>query len=218
MQEAIFRALEAQKTKPVPLVAKWKTEIDGLYLVGDFANGAETLVHAVGDGKDCAEVVDEFLMGRKRHIDTVLIEDVKQTVTGRTREMDAIPREPMPELPLDQRALRHEVELGLDEAAAKREAERCYLCQYKFEIDNELCIYCDRCLNVMPVDNCIVRISNLTHDSKDRITGYQPSTGARDYNHLYLDQNECIRCGACVEVCPVDCISLQRVSRCNVLQ
>ena len=27
-----------------------------------------------------------------------------------------------------------------------------------------------------------------------------PSTGNKDYNLLYIDQNECIRCGACAEV------------------
>ena len=33
---------------------------------------------------------------------------------------------------------------------------------------------------------------------------------------LYIDQNECVRCGACVDICPVDCISLQKVSKKDV--
>jgi ferredoxin len=40
--------------------------------------------------------------------------------------------------------------------------------------------------------------------------------GATDslyYSRLYIDQTECIRCGACEEVCPTDAISIQKVSR-----
>jgi ferredoxin len=105
-----------------------------------------------------------------------------------------------------------EVELGLDETTAKTEAQRCYLCHYKFEIDNSLCIYCDRCLKVMPVEKCIVKAAGLLRDGQCRITGIQPAQSAKDCRLLYIDQSQCIRCGACREVCPVECISLQKVS------
>ena len=109
-----------------------------------------------------------------------------------------------------------EVELGFDRETAQTEAKRCYLCHFKYEIDNELCIYCDRCLKVKPVENCIVKVSSLIHDDAGRITGYRQSTGARDYNLLYIDQSQCIRCGACQDVCPVECIDLQRVRQTTV--
>jgi formate dehydrogenase major subunit len=127
--------------------------------------------------------------------------------------MNQRPRTPMPGLASGKRGLRDEVEIGLGKPGATTEAERCYLCNYKFEIDNDLCIYCDRCLKVMPVDNCIVKASALIFDERDRITGHMPSSSSRDYNMLYLDPNECTRCGACVEVCPVECITLQKVTR-----
>ena len=50
------------------------------------------------------------------------------------------------------------------------------------------------------------------YDAEGRITGYHPATGAKDYNLLYIDQSQCIRCGACKEVCPVECIDVQKVS------
>jgi NAD-dependent dihydropyrimidine dehydrogenase PreA subunit len=125
--------------------------------------------------------------------------------------MDDIPRQPMPTLPVGQRLRTEEVETGYVEATARTEAQRCYLCHFKYEIDNDLCIYCDRCLKVKPVENCIVRVSKLEHDDAGRIRGYRESAGSRDYNLLYIDQNECIRCGACADVCPVECISLQKV-------
>jgi formate hydrogenlyase subunit 6/NADH:ubiquinone oxidoreductase subunit I len=108
--------------------------------------------------------------------------------------------------------LNDEVETGLSRDAAMTEASRCYLCHFKFEIDNDLCIYCDRCLKVKPVEDCIVKVSALVHDDQERITGYHRSSGSKDYNLLYIDQSKCIRCGACKEVCPVECISLQKVN------
>ncbi len=182
----------------------------GLFIAGDFALGALSLIDAIGHAKACAQTVDTYLMGRKRRQEVVVIEDA--AATGRTREMDEIPRQPMPTLPVEERTLNAEVEVGQDEEAAVTEAQRCYLCHYKYEIDNDLCIYCDRCLKVKPVENCIVKVSALNYDEAGRITGYEPSTSSRDYNLLFIDQNECIRCGACAEVCPVECISLQKVS------
>jgi formate dehydrogenase major subunit len=37
---------------------------------------------------------------------------------------------------------KHEVELGLDEKLAFEEAKRCYLCNLRYEIDVDRCIFC----------------------------------------------------------------------------
>ena len=183
----------------------------GVFVVGDFAAGARSLIDAIADGRNGARAVDAHLVGRNRFEDVVRIESAEET--GRTREMDAWPRNPMPVLPVERRDRTAEVETGFDAEAAKKEAKRCYLCHFKYEINNELCIYCDRCLKVKPVENCIVKVSSLIIDARGRITGFNRSTGAKDYNLLYIDQSQCIRCGACKDVCPVECIDLQKVSR-----
>ncbi len=195
--------------------ASWLGDEQGedLFHAGDFANGSESLIDAIGHGKQVARKVDHYLMGCDRFEEGVWIEDVDAPTTGRTREMNQRSRTPMPGLASGKRGLRDEVEIGLGKPGATTEAERCYLCNYKFEIDNDLCIYCDRCLKVMPVDHCIVKASALIFDDQDRITGHMPSSSSRDYNMLYLDSNACTRCGACVEVCPVECITLQKVTR-----
>lgn len=182
----------------------------GVFVVGDYAAGARSLIDAIADGRSGARSVDAYLMGRARFSDVVQVEDAEST--GRTREMDAWPRNPMPMLPPEKRDRTAEVETGFAEATAKKEANRCYFCHFKYEIDNELCIYCDRCLKVKPVENCIVKVRSLMYDEQGRITGYERSTGSKDYNLLYIDQSQCIRCGACKDVCPVECIDLQRVS------
>jgi formate dehydrogenase major subunit len=184
---------------------------DNLFIAGDAYSGPGSLIDAVGHAKEVARKVDVFLTGESRLTDVVVVEDA--TSTGRTREMDALPRQPMPELDVPHRALTCEVESGLAEPESVLEAQRCYLCNIKFEIDNDLCIYCDRCLKVMPVDNCIVRVNELHHDDQGRIAGYTESSSSRNYNLLFIDQSACIRCGACAEVCPVECIPLQKVDK-----
>jgi glutamate synthase (NADPH/NADH) small chain len=191
--------------------ADWWRGTPGLHIAGDAQNGPSSLVDSIGHGKSVARDVDRVLMGEDRFETVVIAEDAK--TTGRTREMDALPRLVMPERAPAERGVTDEVETGLSKKDSATEASRCYLCHYKFEIDNDLCIYCDRCLHVKPVENCIVKVSDLIYDQNDRITGYIPSTNTRNYNRLHLDQNECIRCGACVEVCPVECITLQKVTQ-----
>ncbi len=188
-----------------------ETAVDKVFVAGDFAIGASTLIDAIGHAKDCARKVDAFLTGEQRLTDVAIIEDA--TTTGRKREMDFIPLNTMPTIPLEERTLTAEVESGYAESMAEEEATRCYLCHYNFEIDNDLCIYCDGCLRVKPVENCIVKVSSLDYDANGRIIGYNRSESAMDYNLLYIDQNECIRCGACVDVCPVDCIPVQKVNK-----
>ena len=191
--------------------ATWWKDLDGLFVAGDAANGAGSLIDAIGHGKKIARQVDQALMGKDRFKEVIRVENARST--SRTQAMDALPRLKMPEIAVNARGVTAEVESGLSEEDAKTEASRCYLCHYKFEIDNELCIYCDRCLKVTPVEGCIVKVSDLIYDDADRISGYVESTSTRNYNRLHLDQNACIRCGACVEVCPVECISLQKVTQ-----
>jgi len=191
--------------------ADWWQDLEGLFVAGDAQTGPGSLIDAIGHAKEVARKIDHHLMGRDRFETVVLAEDAVST--GRTQDMDSLPRMPMPELEPEQRGVTEEVECGQDQDTSKTEASRCYFCHYKFEIDNELCIYCDRCLKVTPVENCIVKVSDLIYDDSERITGYIESTHTRNYNRLHLDQNQCIRCGACVEVCPVECITLQKVTQ-----
>lgn len=81
-------------------------------------------------------------------------------------------------------------------------------------IDNSKCVLCDECLLVKPVANCIVEATNFTISgvAKNRkVTGFetiQPAqTSGLYYNSLFINENECIRCYACVDACPHAAIS-----------
>lgn len=78
-------------------------------------------------------------------------------------------------------------------------------------VDNTKCVLCDECLLVKPVPNCLVEATNFKVNGSDTVSAFervQPAhTSGLYYNSLFIDENECIRCYACVEACPHDAIS-----------
>lgn len=184
-----------------------------LFAAGDYAQGATSLIDAIAHAKRVVLDVDCFLMGRTRMETSVRVENA--TETGRTREMDFIERQPMPTLPLPARDLPSEVERGYDTARTIEEAKRCYRCNYKFEIDQDKCIKCDWCLKARPRPECILMLKELKHDEEGRVVSWEATETVREMNLIWINSDECIRCGACIKACPVDAINLQKVSLCT---
>src|SRR5262249_20014408 len=87
-----------RKGKPVT------TDLPSLFLAGDFSIGASTLIEAIGHAKECARAVDEYLVGETRVLDVAEITG-GFTDTGRVPEMDDIPRQGNPTIPLEKRTL-----------------------------------------------------------------------------------------------------------------
>lgn len=196
-----------------------RTVEKNIFVAGDFATGASTLINAIGHAKNCALEVDTFLMGSKRLHAAVAIESA-YTGTGRVPTMDLIPRQHPTITPVGNRTFTAEVERGFTKADSPHEAARCYLCSYKFEIDNTKCVLCDECLHVKPKANCIVEASSVYLDEASHSIKFDPIvpglTNSLYDGRLWIDQNECIRCGACMDACPTGAISLQNVSKCMV--
>lgn len=192
-----------------------QTKVPTIFIAGDFAGGASSLIEAIGHAKACARTVDEALTGKKRIETIARIEDVQ--ATGRIKEMDDVPLQVMPTLPLEHRTSKSEVETGFTEALAIDETQRCYRCHFKYEIDSDKCIYCDWCVKAKPRPDCIVKVSSLTYGDEGQIVDFERSLGSEDTHLIYINQEDCIRCNACVDACPVDCISIQKVSHAEVV-
>jgi len=204
--------MELQSSFPgYQLAPSFRTSIPNLYAAGDYATGPSTVIEAVAAGRHAAETVIRDLTGKRFR--NLVVRQTATTITDRHRSWDFLPRQDMPTLsPVDQRVRepRREVEVGFSEEQAQEEARRCYLCYLHYEIDVTRCIYCRYCIDVAP-RNCIRLVEAVHLDETGAVEEFTETTDWSRVHAVVIDNGRCIRCGECMRVCPVDCISVTRV-------
>jgi len=201
--------LELDRWGSVKAGENGQTSRKGIFAAGDYVTGPTTIIEAVGNGRRVAAGIDTWLMGRQRRRQVVRIAPVDGP--QRERSFDFIERQHMPTAPLGggRKELTTEVETGYDEALAATESKRCYLCNLRYQIDVDNCIYCRACIEVAP-KNCIKLVEGV-EIREDGTYGKLMETHEWDeVGAIWIDNNECIRCGACFMVCPTKCISITR--------
>ncbi len=185
------------------------TGLKGVFAAGDFVTGSSDVISAIAGGRACALAMDEYLTGLKRKQKVVRLES--HASTDRPRSYDFIPRVDMNTLEMEDRLKdsNNEVETGFDAPQAHEEAKRCYLCNLKYEIDPLRCIYCSACIDVMPKD-CIKMVESVPLNQDGSFGDYQEASQWDRVVSISIDNEACIRCGQCYDVCPMDCISVTK--------
>lgn len=111
-----------------------------------------------------------------------------------------------------------EVELGYDDRLAFKEAERCLNCDVQTVFSDALCIECDACVDICPVD-CI----SFTENGEEGELRMRLNAPAHNLSQpLYIsgalktgrimakDEDVCLHCGMCAERCPTGAWDMQK--------
>ena len=124
---------------------------------------------------------------------------------------DAVPRQDMPMRPLDERYnLTTEVELGFRPPKRSRRP-RCLQCQLNIFVDGDNCILCNACIEVCPTNVIHMADLELIESVNGRRTSRRlmEAKGWKQGAAMIMDENLCIRCGLCAQICPTNCITMQ---------
>jgi formate dehydrogenase beta subunit len=111
-----------------------------------------------------------------------------------------------------------EVELGFDKELGASEAQRCLNCDVQTVFSEDLCIECDACVDICPMD-CISFVENadeedlrksLTAPAMDGSQDLYVSEELRTKRVMVKDEDVCLHCGLCAERCPTNAWDMQR--------
>lgn len=193
------------------------TTAPGIFLAGDLAHGTRLLIDAVASGKAAARSVYAHVTGRSI--------DMKRLTTHlslpryrRERGYESIRRLPVPTVEPRERLSdgKRVVERGYTRAEAMCEASRCLDCGVTPVFDGSRCVLCGGCVDVCPT-GCLKLVGlsemDLTPELAGAIRGSLGHDVDLESNSAILkDEDRCIRCAACAMRCPVDAITMERVS------
>jgi NADPH-dependent glutamate synthase beta subunit-like oxidoreductase len=189
------------------------TSATGVFAGGDVAFGPRNLIDAIANGKRAARSIHEHLSGDGARLETVL--EIEPLPTERYRMLagfELLDREAPPTLPLDRRTGIAEVETGYDAVAAQQQAARCLVCHVQTIYDPELCVLCNRCVDVCP-EYClaIVPFEDLDLDEATRqALQVRAEADGGPLSAMVKDDTRCIRCGLCAIRCPTGAMTMER--------
>ncbi|MGD9867526.1 MAG: FAD-dependent oxidoreductase [Hyphomicrobiales bacterium] len=114
--------------------------------------------------------------------------------------------------------LKIEVELGFDPVRALEEAGRCLNCDVQTVFVRDLCIECDACVDICPVD-CINFLRNGPEEDLRQRLRVPALNAAQDVyvsdrlrtgRVMAKDEDVCVHCGLCAERCPTGAWDMQK--------
>jgi formate hydrogenlyase subunit 6/NADH:ubiquinone oxidoreductase subunit I len=186
------------------------TTAEGVFAGGDIAFGPRLIINAVADGQRAARGIHSYLQNvTPRLVRKGFFTPVKKTEypsVGPLRDYMRHSRQEPATLPVNRRIGVSRVEEGYDEASAREQGSRCLICTVNPVFDGNLCILCNGCVDVCPMD-CLklVRVSEV--EGNTQVAAVIERNSAK--SAMLLDPARCIRCGLCAARCPTEAVRME---------
>ncbi|GLH78278.1 glutamate synthase [Bradyrhizobium sp. SSBR45G] len=196
-----------------------------VFFGGDAAFGPKNIIWAVAQGHEAALSIHRLLSGEditERPLPEVHVSSQKMGIHEWSYDNDISAEKrfkvPHRDKVVALKDIRTEVELGYDVKLALGEAHRCLNCDVQTVFSNTLCIECDACADICPMD-CITFTENgeeadlrsrlkapSVHPDQDLYVSSDLKTG----RVMVKDEDVCLHCGLCAERCPTGAWDMQK--------
>jgi formate dehydrogenase (NADP+) beta subunit len=202
-----------------------QSTIPNVFFGGDAAFGPKNIIWAVAHGHDAAVSIHKLLNGEdvnERPAPDVALISQKMGIHEWSYDNDISNdvryRVPHREKEIALKDVRVEVELGFDQKLGYLEAERCLNCDIETVFSRDLCIECDACVDICPMD-CITFTPNGEEDdlrgrlvapAKNRTQDLYVSAELKTGRVMVKDEDVCLHCGLCAERCPTGAWDMQK--------
>jgi formate dehydrogenase beta subunit len=197
-----------------------------VFFGGDAAFGPKNIIWAVAHGHDAAVSIDKMLNGediRERPAPGVSLISQKMGIHEWSYDnqisTDLRYKVPWKDKRITLKDIRVEVELGFDPQTAFAEAQRCLNCDVQTVFTGKLCIECDACVDICPMD-CITFTENGEEEELRRRLNaptlhpdqslYVSEPLRMTGRVMVKDEDLCLHCGLCAERCPTGAWDMQK--------
>jgi formate dehydrogenase (NADP+) beta subunit len=197
----------------------------GVFFGGDAAFGPKNIIWAVAHGREAAISIDKHCRGADvgaRPPPMVTLASQKMGIHEWSYDndvsIDTRFRVPIKPNEVTLRNIKEEVELGFDPKLAFAEAQRCLNCDVQTVFTSSLCIECDGCVDICPMD-CITFTDNgeerelrgrLTAPARNPSQDLYVSGPLKTERVMVKDEDVCLHCGLCAERCPTGAWDMQK--------
>ena len=188
-----------------------------VFFGGDAAFGPKNIIWAVAHGHEAALSIDKFCRGddvNDRPIPMVEIVSQKMGIHEWSYDndiaLDKRYRVPLRDKVVALRDIKAEVELGFDLELGLKETQRCLNCDVQTVFESKLCIECDACVDICPMD-CITFTENgeeadlrarLKAPAQNLTQDLYVANDLKTGRVMVKDEDVCLHCGLCAERCP----------------
>jgi NADPH-dependent glutamate synthase beta subunit-like oxidoreductase len=211
----------------MPVVDKttMQSTAKNIFFGGDSAFGPKNIIWAVAHGHDAAISIDKLLHNediRERPSPIVNLSSQKMGIHEWSYDNQIAPDArfavPWADKKITLKNIKVEVELGFDRATGFKEAQRCLNCDVQTVFADKLCIECDACVDICPMD-CITFTQNgeeaelrtrLTAPAKNATQDLYLSGPLKTGKIMAKDEDVCLHCGLCAERCPTGAWDMQK--------